>query len=222
MHSYSLIDILVSSVLALIMYGVGISITVKQVIEIYQKPKSFLVAITSQMIVLPIIAFIIAGLCDIRPEIKVGLVILAASPGGATSGFITFLFKGNIALSVTLTSINCILTLFSIPFVVNLGLQYFMNTEKQFELPFIDTVVEIFFVTIIPATLGILTRVWKETFAIKLAQILKPILICLLAIVFLIKMIGSKSQGETGLKITEIIEILPYCLLLNICCFFFG
>jgi bile acid:Na+ symporter, BASS family len=174
------------------------------------------------MIALPIIAFVISSCFDIRPEVKVGLVILAASPGGATSGFITYLFKGNTALSITLTSINSFLTLFSIPFVVNLGLKQFMATEKQFALPFWDTLVEIFLVTIIPATLGILTRVWKEKFATNLAKIIKPILICLLGLVFFIKIFGSKSQGETGLRAAEISEMLPYCLLLNFCCLVFG
>lgn len=222
MHHYTTIDILVSCVLGLIMYGVGISITVNQVVEIYQKPKAFLVAITSQMIALPIIAFLIAHFFEMRPEIKVGLIILAASPGGATSGFITYLFKGNTALSITLTSINSLLTLFSIPFIVNIALNQFMNAEKQFMLPFWSTVAEIFLVTIIPATLGILTRIWKEKMAIRLSTILKPILICLLGIVFLIKIVGSKSQGESGLKPHEISEILPYCLLLNVSCLAFG
>jgi bile acid:Na+ symporter, BASS family len=130
MQQYTTIDILVSCVLGLIMYGVGISITVNQVIEIYQKPKAFLVAIISQMVALPVIAFLIAYFFDISPQIKVGLIILAASPGGATSGFITYLFRGNTALSITLTSINSLLTLFSIPLIVNLALQQFMSTEK--------------------------------------------------------------------------------------------
>jgi bile acid:Na+ symporter, BASS family len=216
------IDILISGVLALIMYGVGVSITTTQVVQIYKTPKPFIVAITSQMVALPIIAFIIASIFDIRPEIKVGLVILAASPGGATSGFITYMFKGNTALSVVLTSVNCLLTLFSIPLIVNLALIYFMGTEKSFYLPFWSTVTEIFLVTIIPATLGILTRFWKESFAIRLSKIIKPILICLLGIVFLIKIVGNKSQGETGLTANEISEILPYCLLLNVCCLLFG
>jgi bile acid:Na+ symporter, BASS family len=89
-------------------------------------------------------------------------------------------------------------------------------------LPFWITVAEIFLVTIIPAALGIVTRIWKETMAIRLSVVLKPILICLLGIVFLIKIVGSKSQGESGLKASEIVAILPYCLLLNFACLCFG
>lgn len=219
---HTTIDLLVSTVLALITYGVGISITTQQVSQIYQKPKAFLVAITSQMLALPCIALLIATFADTTPTIKVGLVILAASPGGATSGFITYLFKGNTALSITLTSVNSLLSLFSIPVIVNFGLSLYMKDEKQFSLPFLSTVTEIFLVTVIPAALGILTRIWRQDFANQLAKIIKPILICLLGIVFFIKIKGSESYGETGLTIAEISQMLPYCLLLNFTCYWFG
>lgn len=94
------IDLLVSSVLALIMFGIGLSLSWNDFTNIAKYPKAFVIALTSQMIVLPLTAFAIAHCFDIPNEFKVGLVILAASPGGATSGFITHLFKGNVALSM--------------------------------------------------------------------------------------------------------------------------
>ena len=127
-----IIDILVSTVLGLIMFGIGLSLKISDFTNIAKYPKAFSLALASQMIALPLIAFLVASVANVPNEIKVGLVILAASPGGATSGFITHLFHGNVALSLSLTSINSFLTLFSIPFVVNLALQHFMgkSTDK--------------------------------------------------------------------------------------------
>lgn len=219
---YSVINILVSIVLGLIMFGVGLSITIEQVKAIYQYPKAFLVAITSQMIALPIIAFNIAELSDIPATVKVGLVILASSPGGATSGFITYLFKGNTALSITLTSINSFLCLLSIPFIVNIALSRYMTEGEQFYLPFWHTFYEIFMVTILPATLGILLRKYKPQLAIQFSKYSKPVLMTMLAIVFIIKIFGSEKHGETGLSVSEITTLLPYCLLLNVVCLLVG
>ena len=220
--NYNFIDILVSLVLALIMFGVGISISTDQLTEVYKKPKPFIVALSSQMLALPLIAFAIAYLSGANTAIQVGLVILAASPGGATSGFITFLFKGNTALSVTLTSINSILTLFSIPIIVNVALEAFLGHHSTLRLPFIETLLEIFLVTIIPASMGIMLRIWNNNLAQILSKYSKPVLMALLAIVFFIKIFGNEMAKETGLTSSEIFTILPYCLLLNVSCLLFG
>ena len=220
--NYNFIDILVSLVLALIMFGVGISISTVQLTEVYKKPKPFIVALSSQMLALPLIAFAIAYLSGANTAIQVGLVILAASPGGATSGFITFLFKGNTALSVTLTSINSILTLFSIPIIVNVALEAFLGHHSTLRLPFMETLLEIFLVTIIPASLGIMLRIWNNNLAQILSKYSKPVLMGLLAIVFFIKIFGNEMAKETGLTSSEIFTILPYCLLLNVSCLVVG
>lgn len=217
-----IIDILVSSVLALIMFGIGLSLTVKDFTNIARYPKAFATALTSQMVALPLIAFAVASVFDLPKEIKVGLVILAASPGGATSGFITHLFKGNVALSLSLTSVNSFLTLFSIPFVVNLALTHFMGKSSAIVLPFGDTFFHIFFIAIIPAFLGLLLRKYRTEWAIKVEKPAKYVMMVLLFSVFTIKIFAGQNSGGSGLTYNDFKDILPPALLLNILCFLFG
>lgn len=214
------IDFLIALVLILIMFGIGVSLTLNEVREVFSEPKALLVSLTSQMILLPLIAFGICWIFDFPLYVKIGLIILAASPGGTTSGFITFLFKGNTALSIVLTTINSLLTLISIPLIVNFALLHFYGKSEEFHLPIFETMKEIFVLTAIPAFTGIMVRRWKENVAKTISKYTKPVSTLLLGVVFTLKFFGSK--GEDGITKTEILEILPYALLLNALCFLTG
>jgi len=215
-----LVDILVSVVLALIMFGIGVSLTFREIELLFTYPKALIVSLFSQMILLPIIAFSIGFLFDIPSYIKVGLVILAASPGGTTSGFITYLFKGNTALAIVLIAVNSILALFTIPFIVNISLHQFEGVDRQFLLPFWNTFGEIFIFTIIPIIIGVLVRQFNAKLAENISKYVKPVLIVLLGLVFVLKFVGL--DGVSGIKNSEIIEILPYAVLINILLLFTG
>ncbi len=216
----ALIDILVASVLVLIMFGIGISLTFRDILRVIAFPKPLIIALISQMILLPLIAFGLCSLIDVPNYVKVGIVILATSPGGTTAGFITYLFKGNTALSIILTSINAILTIFTIPIIVNFALKLYFENTTEFHLPFMNTMFEIFVLTAIPASLGILLKNRKPILAGKIEKYAKPVLLGLLGIVFLLKFLGS--QGENGITMLEVKEIFPYALMLNVICFLTG
>jgi bile acid:Na+ symporter, BASS family len=216
------IDILVSTVLGLIMFGVGLSLTVEKFTNIIKHPKAFSLALASQMIALPLIAFFVATVANVSNETKVGLVILAASPGGSTSGFITHLFKVDVALSISLTAINSFLTLFSIPFVVNIALQHFMGQNTNIVLPFWDTFVHIFFIALIPAGLGVAVHHRFPVWANRVKNPTKWVMIILLAISFTIKMFAGKSSGGSGITLAQSLTIIPSALTLNIACLIFG
>jgi bile acid:Na+ symporter, BASS family len=209
-------------VLGLVMFGVGLSLTFADFRRIVRHPRAFFSALSAQMLGLPLIAFAISLLAPIPEEIKVGLIILAASPGGATSGFLTYLWRGNVALSLSLTSVNSFLTLFSIPIVVNVGLRVFLGKSSDLHLPFWDTVSHIFFITIIPAMLGILLRRQYPRFAEKISKPAKYVMLALLGIVFAIKLFAGKNQGGAGLSYQDFLLITPYALLQNAGCLFFG
>src|SRR5665647_1886085 len=145
--SLNYMDFLVSGVLATIMFGVGLSINLNDLRNILHSPRPFWLGLFAQMILLPVIAFAVVYFTDLPPALKVGFIILAACPGGTTSGFVTVLYRGNVALSVALTNINSILTLFTIPLLTNIALTLFMGSHSPFELPFIKSSLEIFFVT---------------------------------------------------------------------------
>ncbi len=214
------IDILIASVLVLIMFGIGISLSFKDVTIVFAKPKALIVSLCCQMVLLPLIAFIICFLFHIPIYVKIGLVILASSPGGSTSGFIAYLFKGNVALSIILTTINSILTLFSIPLIVNFALTTFNGQNSQFHLPILETMKEIFILTAIPALMGTLVRNWNEKIAMVITKYAKPVLIILLGVVFMLKFLGGNGKGV--LTQSEVLEILPFAFLLNVACFLMG
>lgn len=214
--NYFFIDIVISAVLALIMYGLGLTLTLRNFKDIILFPKSFLVGLSIQMLALPIIAFIIVSISGISTPYKVGLIILAACPGGTTSGFITYLFKGNVALSVSLTSVNSILTIFSIPIIVNLTLHYYYGYNTTIHLSVLQTILQIATIAVIPVFLGIYTRYKNATMAIFIEKYLKIAVIVLLALVFSIKFFANKSNGGTEITFAQIVEILPYALFVNI------
>lgn len=215
-------DFLVSGVLASIMFGIGLSINLDDLKQIYHSPKAFFYGLFAQMILLPVIAFLITYFTDLPPAIKVGFIILAACPGGTTSGFITVLFRANVALSVTLTTINSILTLLTIPLLVNIALTVYLGRHSPFELPFIESFLQIFFVTLLPATAGIFVRMKWNNLADKIQKPVRTVMIIFFAGVYIILAFADESKGGSGIKIAEALSIFPYALLINLAGFVAG
>ena len=220
--SYSFIDLLLSSILALIMLGVGMSLTSASFKNLFLFPRTLLIGLTSQIVVLPLIAFVISYFSNMSLPYKAGLIILAACPGGTTSGILTYFFKGNVALSITFTSINSIITLFTIPFIVNLSLVYYFGQSTKIHLSYIETIIQIFSVTIIPAAMGVAIKTYTPVFAQKAQKPLRFILIAALAAIYFIYFFAGKKSGGTGITLQEVISILPYALLLNLLCMSWG
>ena len=220
--SYSFIDILISIVLASIMFGLGLSLTADNFKNIVLFPRAFFIGLGSQMIALPVIAYIILLFSDLPGVFKVGIMILAACPGGTTSGFVTYLLKGNVALSISLTAINSLLTIFTIPFIVNIALRLYMNQDAELNLPIVGSITQIFLVTLFPAALGVFVRSLKPIIARVLQKRLKYILMLLLAVVYSIKFLAGEQHGGTGILTAEIRIIIPYALIFNVACFVFS
>src|SRR5665647_220703 len=210
---YTAIDILISMVLAFIMFGVGLSLTSTSFKNVIFYPKALLAGLSSQIIVLPIISFTITYFSNLPVPFKVGLIILSTCPGGTVSGFITYFFKGNAALSITFTSINSIITLITIPFIVNLSLVFYYGRGTEIHLSYIETIIQIFSVTIVPAILGVLVRSYRPDFALKAQRPLKLILLAALGVVFLIKFFATEQSGGSGVTLKEVFTILPFALL---------
>ena len=222
LSSYTLIDILLSLTLAFIMLGVGLSLTTGSFKNLFLFPKPLIVGLTSQIIVLPVIAFLISFFSNMPLPFKVGLIVLASCPGGTTSGLLTYYFKGNIALSITFTSINSIITLFTIPFIVNLSLLHFYGKSTIIHLSYLETIIQIFVITIIPASIGVLIRTYKPEFALKAQRPVKVLLTIALGIVFIMLFFAGNTSGGTGITIREVLNILPHALLLNVLCMAWG
>ena len=151
--------------LIVIMFGMGLSLTTADFRRVFIQPKAILVGLLNQMILLPIIGFILIFIFPLQPEIAIGVIILAACPGGPTSNLITHLAKGDTALSVSLTAISSFLTLITIPFIINLGLRTVLGQGTLIQLSIIETIAQVFVIVIIPVTIGMWIRAKKAAFA---------------------------------------------------------
>jgi len=216
------IDILTSFLTSLIMFGVGLALQLRDLKEIFKRPQSIIIALTFQMIALPVIAYFICLIAPLKPEFKLGLIILACSPGGTTSGFLSYLLKANVALSVALTAINSLLCLISIPIIVSFGLKSFMSLSTKVDLPIISTITQIFFIIIIPTFIGIALRQYKKVFAIRIEKIVKIVMVVLLLGLFIIKFFAGEKYGGSIITKNEYALIFPYAILFNVICLLMG
>ena len=197
------------------MIGMGLSLTIEDFRNIVIYPRSLIIGLFCQMILLPVIAFSIAYFADMPPELEVGIIIIAACPGGATSNLITYLLRGNVALAVSLTTANSILTIFTIPLLTFVALFWLMGAGQTVALPLIPTVIKIFLVTLLPVTVGVLIRYFKKEFADRIDKHLRYILPMIYGLIFIIAIIGSKREHPDHL--TELyIQVVPWVLALNL------
>ncbi|MBC7425544.1 MAG: bile acid:sodium symporter family protein [Bacteroidia bacterium] len=201
--------------------SLGLSLTKKDFSNIFAQPRSFAIGLFSQMILLPFVAFLLMVATDFSPETKVGFIIITLCPGGVTSNLVSFLLKGNVALSISLTIINGILCLFTIPLLVNFTLHYFMNETKDIGF-LLNILVHLALVTIIPAIIGVIIKDKLPKIAEKIEPVLKYILPAMLFLIFMIKFFADESNGGTGLKTSEIWAQAPYVLFLNFAGMFLG
>lgn len=200
--------------LAIITLGMGLSLTDRDFRNIFMHPKAVIIGLCCQMILLPVIAWLIARSIHIDPYFKVGLMIIAACPGGATSNLITYLLRGNVALSISMTALNSLITLITIPLVVHLSLTMFINEDTAIRLNVGETIIKVFLITILPAFVGTRARKKYPDFSIKLERPLRVILPLLLLLVYAGVILIDQGTGEATR--IDFLRIFPYALLLNI------
>ncbi len=209
------IDIIIEIILAFITMSLGLGLTKLDFKNLFLYPKSLTIGLIAQMLFLPLIAFFLMYFTEFSPAVKVGFIIIAVCPGGVTSNLVSYLLKGNVALSISLTVINGLLCMFTIPFIVNLALNYYINETQNIELPVYETIIKIALITLIPAIIGVLIRNYKPIIANKIQPILKYLLPVLLLIVFLIKIFAPVEKGGIKPTIQQIYEMGIWSLVLN-------
>lgn len=209
-------DYLVPFALAVTMLGMGLSLETNEFRRVFYYPKAIITGILTKLIFLPGIAFLISICTDISLEFKIGLILIAACPGGATTNLLTYLLRGNLALSISMTAINSLIVLISLPFTINLSLIYFYGISKEIHLPLFQTIFNIFALTIIPTVIGIYIRKKKINLAISLEKPLRYLLPSLLLLVFAGVIILEQNQDATSFR--SALVLFPLGLLLN----FFG
>lgn len=208
-------------VLILIMLGMGSSLKPENFKEILRKPLGVIVGLFCQMVLLPVFAFIIASIIGLANEYKVGLMLIAACPGGAISNLLSFILKGDVALSIAFTAVNSFLTIITIPIIVNYSVLHFMGAAATISLPFWQTVLQILLITVIPVVLGMVFRAKWESKAIAVQQFLKPIMVILMATAMFAAIFLEKRDGQQ-IALIELWKVFPWALLLNVLAIFAG
>ncbi|MCY0992863.1 bile acid:sodium symporter family protein [Nannocystis sp. ILAH1] len=176
--------------LGVIMLGLGLSLTLEDFKRVVLMPKPVFIGLLCQMLLLPVVCFAIATGFDLPPALAVGLMLLSASPGGATANLFSHLAKGDVALNITLTAVNSVLSLLTLPFIVNYSLEHFMGEGKVIPLQF-DKVVQVFAIVLVPVGIGMFVRAKKQRLADRLE---KPVKI--LSAVFLLLVIAATVAKE--------------------------
>lgn len=168
--------------LGIIMFGLGLSLTPGDFARIGRRPKAVTIALACQLIVLPLVCFGLVLAFRLPPVLAVGMMLLAASPGGTTANLYSHLFRGDVALNISLTAINSVVAVITLPIVVNLSLAYFDPNGGQVGLQFKKTL-EVFVIVLGPVALGMLVRALKPAFA---AAMDKPVRIASVVILSLV------------------------------------
>ncbi|EKU54857.1 sodium Bile acid symporter family protein [Acinetobacter sp. WC-323] len=185
-----LITLFLPIALAIVMAGLGLELTLKDFARVTKHPKAVIIALFCQLVLLVGIAFLICKLLALPPLLAVGLMLLAASPGGSTANLFSYLYKGDIALNISLTAINALVAALFLPFIVNFSILHFMNEGQQLGLQF-SKILQVFLIILVPVAIGMLVRHFAPHIAEKLNR---PVRI--FAIVFLLIIIAGAIFTE--------------------------
>ena len=166
-----------------VMLGMGLGLRVDDFARVLVYPKAVIVGLLAQLTMLPMLGLVLASIFPLSPELAVGVMILAACPGGPTSNLVTYLARGNVALSITLTAISSLITVFTIPLVVNLATGVFMGEATTLRLPFVATVVQIAVITVIPVAMGMALHHFLPRFAAQAERGVKWLSLALLGLI---------------------------------------
>lgn len=194
------------------MMGMGLSLERKDFTNIIKYPKPILTGVISQLL-LPIVAFILILFTNLSPIEKVGFLLISACAGGSATNVITHMLKGNLALSVSLTAVNSLVVLVTLPLIVHFGLNYFIGLERNIHLNVYSTIVNILLTIILPIFIGMMIRSYFFRFALKMQKPLRFILPLILFIVFATIIYFDDNGSDDG--IYNNLYLIPWALALN-------
>ena len=187
-------DVILPLALAFIMFVLGLGLTGADFLRVTKQPRDFFVGSFLQILILPIIAFILVKMWPIAPELAIGVMIIAAAPGGVTSNILTSFARGDVALSISLTAIISLLSVITVPFIIitSLGLLGLENVVQNISLT--SMAISMFLIVTVPVILGMIFRRFASNAAIKFESIAKKISIILFIIVLLGAILAEKDN----------------------------
>jgi len=171
--------------LALIMLGLGMTLTIQDFLRVIKIPKDFLVGFICQLILLPLIAFALIKLLNTPIELALGVMLIASAPGGVTSNILTKFANGDVALSISLTAIISLISIITVPFIVFLSINLLNIDYVTKEISMLAISLKMFFVVTIPVIEGMLIRHFAGNFVIKNVLVMQRISIALFILIFI-------------------------------------
>ena len=205
-------DIILPLALAFIMFALGLGLTGADFLRVIKQPRDFFVGAFSQIILLPIVAFLIVKVWPIAPELAIGVMIIAAAPGGVTSNLLTAFAKGDVALSISLTAIISLLCVITIPFIILTSIELLGGSNLSQEFSLFDMSLNMFLIVAVPVLLGMLVKKLFSNFATKFEIIARKLSIILFVLVLLGAIAAEKDNvlsyfAQAGL-ITLVLNIV--------------
>ena len=204
-------SVIIPICLFLIMMGMGLTLVTNDFKRVLKYPKAVGIGLTNQLILLPIIGFALANIMPLRPEYAVGVMLLVLCPGGTTSNLFTYLAKGDVALSVTMTAIASVITVFTIPIVLSFSLIYFMGSGSEFELPVVKTMLTLVVLTIVPISVGMLIKRYAPTVADR-----SQVYVSRFGVIFLMFLVLFLGYVQRDIIVDAFIATGPVSVLLNL------
>lgn len=205
-----LISVGLPLVLAFIMFSVGLGLTVFDFKRVLLRPKPFFVGAVSQLVLVPVVAFICILLFGIEKELAVGMMILALCPGGVTSNIMSKIARGDVALSVSLTAVVSLLTMLTVPFILTWSINHFMGMVAP-PVSITSLAISMFLITTLPVLTGIILRHFATDFALKADPVVTKIATVLFFIV-----VGGALASNWSLFVENIIHLAPALVTLNV------
>ncbi|MDX1652513.1 MAG: bile acid:sodium symporter family protein [Brumimicrobium sp.] len=214
------LDYLLPIEIGIIMFGIGLNLEWKDFKRVFIAPKAVLFGLFGQLFILPIIGFAIAFLLPLEPVYQLGVVLIAACPGGTSSNIMTYMLKGRVALSVSITAFNSFLIVLSIPLVLDIAFSTFMDENKTISLSMSQTFGEVIFTVLLPVIAGTIVNHYFPKIIDKVRNSLRYILPAMLFIVFALVLLEEADNG--GKSISEYSNLLVPALLLNVLVMIIG
>tara|TARA_B100000686_G_scaffold160025_1_gene167626 strand:- start:172 stop:1023 length:852 start_codon:yes stop_codon:yes gene_type:complete len=187
-------DLILPLALAFIMFSLGLGLTGKDFLRVAKQPRDFFVGAFSQIIILPIIAFIIIKIWPISPELAIGVMIIAAAPGGVTSNILTSFARGDVALSISLTAIISLLSVITVPFIILTSVMLIENSDLDLNISLTNMAFSMFLIVTVPVVIGMIFRKFATSYAAKFESIAKKISILLFIIVLIGAILAEKDN----------------------------
>ena len=206
-----LVDVALPLALAFIMLGLGLGLTFDDFARVVRRPRDFAVGALSQIVLLPAVAFVLASVWPMAPELALGLMIIAAAPGGATSNILTAFARGDVALSVSLTAVISLVSVITIPVIVVFAYEQFIGERAGKDISVAGTALGVFLIVAVPVLIGLVIRRFAERFALRFEPAARKVS----TVLFVLVLVGAIYDQRANI-VPYFAQAGPVTLVLNL------